>query len=248
MNPYESRVSTQSYSVPANLSQISTLAAEAEAAGANHGDILMAVGKDLPNFNGLGVFCYANGMLIRLMGAWPLVLIEAVALIALFDFIARYTEDVLTWAKNKFGSVLTILAAISGTVGLGWLAFKWLTNDEKDGRQHSSAGTGAIATSALKGFIIGLFPGPIQGALMAVAIEVGGTLGIGQGGGAPEPTIIERQPLPTGPAFIAPQPQMADADDDDPEDGVDLDEATVQRVADSLGVPTSQVYDMIAGA
>jgi hypothetical protein len=212
----------------ANLRQLSVLSRDAVENGSSHADVLLAVGDDLPDYDGLKVFCFVNGMMMRPFGAWPLVLLEAVAIVGLLVVVAKETDDLFEWLNKKFGGVVTLIAAVAGAGGLGLLGYRMLKGDERPKDAIS------LSTSALKGFIIGLFPGPFQSALMAVAVEQGGMFGIGPGGG--------------GGGVISTVKRAVGLDEEEPdgeEDG-ELDDATIGSMADAMGVSKDEVYDMIA--
>jgi hypothetical protein len=222
-----------------SLDRIGQLALEARATGASDGDILRSLGCRLDGFDGLGVFCHVNGFLMKMLGSWVLVTVQIISLVALLNQVAKTTENLWDWLTKKLGGLLGIVAATAGVAGLGYLGYKMLLRDKNE---HDSS-IAAISTSALKGFLIGLLPGPFQGALMAVAVEVGGVYGIGPGGAAPStPTIVTR----TAPAAEGGAPPLSGGPSKDGDGELDAD--TIEAVADAMGVPSGQVFDMIANA
>jgi hypothetical protein len=208
------------------LESIALLSERAQLEGASDAAVLLALAKRRGDYDGLAIFCTLNGFLMRIFGAWVVVLLESVALICLLTKIASYGDDVFTWIKDKFGSVIAILTAIAGIGGLGVLGYS-LWSNQKDETKHDMIG---ITTSALKGFIIGMFPGPVAGALNAIAVEVGGTFGIGPGTAA-TPSMLER-------ATAAVRSVL-------PGDDEGYDEATIAAVADAFETDVEDVLDMI---
>lgn len=201
------------------IEQIAYLSEVCRVAGVSDAELLGAIGKRRDTFDGLAVFCSVNSALMKLLTPWGLVLLEGAALIALVSKIIEYGDDVVAYVREKFGPILTIVSALAGIGGIGYLAYKWFFDSTK-----KDASIMSLSAAAFKGFIIGMFPGPIQGALTLVAVELGGPLGVGTGGD------VARDGAPDH----LPGPSEGDYDAD-----------TIQAVADAFGVPVNEVMDAI---
>ena len=198
------------------LATLTQCVRQAKADGASDADIMLAVAASGGEFDGLRVFCWVNGQLMKLIGAWGLVLLEALALLALLSKIVETSEQIWTWMQDKLGGILAIVTALGGIGALGFLGYALFSDEEKKKKDTSVT---AITTSALKGAIIGLFPGMIQGALVGVAVEMGGMLGIGPGG--------------------------KDAIHNDTEEDEGYDAETLEAVADYFEVPVNDIIQAL---
>jgi len=200
--------------------KLGELSAAAKTSGMDDGDVLSALGKTRETMDPFGMFCEVHGALIKAFGSLFILILETVAVLVLIQRVIETSNDFFKWIKDNLGTVFTIAAIAGGAVALGPMLFSLFDRDEETSGQRGLRLGGA----AIKGFIIGLFPGPLQGALMAVAVEAGsGLYGVGPGG-------VAGPPVPTE------------------EDGgvEEYDIETLEAVADLFKVPVNDVISQLS--
>jgi len=173
---------------------LSALLKNAQSIGLKDGEILLALGEGRDMLDPFGMFTAFWGRMMKYLGTPFAVALSLLSILALVDWLVDKVDDVGRWIGKLFAGIpgMFFWSGVKNSAGL----------NDADSVYDMSGPIQKIAGAGLRGFVYGLLPPPIAGAIAAglaaltgfgsamasspVSTAAGGAIGtaIGLGGGS----------------------------------------------------------------
>jgi hypothetical protein len=207
-------------------------------------DFLLCIGEGRDALDPFGIFCMLYGRMMKYIGTVPTVAIAVVSLLALIEWLVRRVDNVYEWFKTMISQIPTFTIKAAKSV-FGFDAVE----------EDASSAIGRMSAQGLRGFVYGLLPAPIAGAMGAVLGLIGefGGETIAYGGGIDRPAVT-----PGGtPSSISPPTRVSVGKKKkgikkflswlvSDEDTAELTGEDVAEIAEALEISPSEVIELVS--